>query len=407
MDFHPRPKAITLTVCSLLAAFMTIVNLEVSAQGPRGFANIRRELKTMFEQEMRKNGIVGSSFMLVKDNQVTAQEFFGFSDMERGIPVDENTIYHWASITKTFTAVAVMQLRDQGKLKLEDPVTKYIPELKQVNNPYGDMSEVTIRHLMTHTSGFQAQSWPWTDDKEWQPFEPKAWSQLVSMMPYIQLQFKPGTKFSYSNPGIIFLGRIIEVLSGEDYEVYVDKNIFKPLEMYRSYFDATPNYLLKHRAAGYTIKNGKLTPTRFDADTGITVSNGGLNSPITDMVRFINFLMGDPGKQELYNQILSRTSLLEMFEPVTNTDAQNLPDGVKESIGLSFFVEESAGNRLIGHSGNQNGFISHFYLRPGNRTAYIIVFNTNAMDALQDTKKLDREMKDYLLQNVFPLFVGR
>ena len=394
-----------------LFAIMTSNTLS-HAQGPKNFAQVRREFKTFYDQSMRKHGIVGSSFMLIQDGQVVAQEFFGLANQEKQQPVDENTIYHWASITKTFTSIAIMQLRDRGRLKLDDPIIKYVPELKAVHNPFGDMGEITIRHLMTHSAGFRDATWPWGGDKEWQPHEPTKWDQLVAMMPYTEILFKPGSKFSYSNPGIIFLGRVIESLSGEDYEVYIDKNIFKPLEMYHSYFDTTPSYLLKNRSHSYYLKEGKLTPARFDVDTGITVSNGGLNAPLPDMVKYLNFLMGDARRQEGYDQVLKRSSLLEMFQPQlpitpAATDGQNR----KDSIGLSFFLEDNFGQHFIGHSGGQNGFISHFYLKPESRTAYIIAFNTHAMptekDASQDTRKLDREVKEYLFQRIFPLFVPK
>ena len=223
---------------------------------------------------------------------------------------------------------------------------------------------------------------------------------------------KPGSKFSYSNLGIIFLGRVIESLSGDDYEVYVDKNIFKPLEMHRSYFDATPYHLLKNRSASYFAKEGKVTPARFDADTGITVSNGGLNSPMPDMVKYITFLTGDVRRQAIYDQVLKRSSLEEMFQPQISIASSEMvePQGQnrKDSMGLSFFIEDNYGQHFIGHSGSQNGFIAHFYLRPDTRTAYIIAFNTHATatekDSSQDTRRLDREIKDYLFQNVFPLF---
>ncbi|MFN0085988.1 MAG: serine hydrolase domain-containing protein [Blastocatellia bacterium] len=379
------------------------------AQGPRNFAQARREFKTFYDQSMRQYGIVGSSFMLVQDGQVIAQEFFGLANQEKQQPVDENTIYHWASITKTFTAIGIMQLRDRGLLKLDDPIVKYVPELKAVRSNFGDIGQITIKHLLTHSAGFQAATWPWGGDKDWQPHEPAEWGQLVAMMPYTEILFKPGSKFSYSNPGIVFLGRVIETLTGDDYEVYIDKNIFKPLEMYRSYFDATPQYLLRNRSHSYYLKEGKLTPGRFDVDTGITVSNGGLNAPLPDMVKYLNFLAGDVRRQALFDQVLKRSTLTEMFQPQINiepaaTDGQNR----KDAMGLSFFIEDNFGQRFIGHSGGQNGFISHFYLKPETRTAYLIAFNTHAMptekSAAQDTRKLDREIKEYLFQHIFPLF---
>jgi CubicO group peptidase (beta-lactamase class C family) len=249
------------------------------------------------------------------------RNFYGLAHREQNRAVDEHTIYHWASITKTFTGIAIMQLRDRGLLKLDDPIIKYVPELKDVHNPFGPMDAITIRHLLSHSAGFRAGTWPWGGDKDWQPHEPQHWSQLVAMMPYTEILFKPGSKFSYSNPGIIFLGRVIETLTKDDYEVYIDKNIFKPLEMYRSYFDATPYHLLKHRSHSYYLQDGKLTPARFDVDTGITVSNGGLNAPLTDMAKYLNFLMGDPRKQEIYDQVLKRASLEEMWQPQVSITA--------------------------------------------------------------------------------------
>ncbi|MGE0882407.1 MAG: serine hydrolase domain-containing protein [Blastocatellales bacterium] len=405
------PSAFARVAILMFVVFLMPLNFTFS-QSPKNFAQARREFKTFYEQGMRKNGIVGSSFMLVQDGSVIAQEFFGLANQEKQQPVDENTIYHWASITKTFTGIAIMQLRDRGLLKLDDPIIKYLPELKAVYNPFGEMSEITIKHLMMHSAGFRAATWPWGGDKDWQPHEPTQWSQLVAMMPYTEIQFKPGSKFSYSNLGIIFLGRVIEQLSGDDYEVYVDKNIFKPLEMYRSYFDATPYHLLKYRSASYWLKEGKLTPARFDVDTGITVSNGGLNAPLPDMIKYLNFLIGDARRQTIYDQLLKRSSLEEMFQPQISASPESIqnPEGQnrKDAMGLTFFIEDNFGQHFIGHSGGQNGFISHFYLRPDTRTGYIIAFNTDAAatdkDANQDTRRLDREIKDYLFQNVFPLF---
>jgi CubicO group peptidase (beta-lactamase class C family) len=407
--------AITRVVVSSLFAVSLTSSDMANSQSPKNFAQARREFKTFYEQSMRKHGIVGGSFMLIHDGQVIAQEFFGLADQEKQQPVDEDTIYHWASITKTFTGVAVMQLRDRGLLKLDDPIIKYLPELGAVHNPFGDMSQITIRHLMTHSAGFRAPTWPWGGDKDWHPHEPQYWSQLVAMMPYTEILFKPGSKFSYSNPGIIFLGRVIELITKDDYEVYIDKNIFKPLEMYRAYFDTTPQHLLKHRSHSYYLQEGKLTPARFDVDTGVTVSNGGLNAPLPDMVKYINFLTGDVKRQSIFDQVLKRSSLEEMFRPQIDIDPGAIiePEGQnrKDAMGLTFFIEDNFGQRFIGHSGSQNGFISHFYIRPDTRTAYIIAFNTHAMptdkDSSQDTRRLDREIKDHLFQIIFPLFVPR
>jgi len=333
-----------------------------------------------FRRECRDAGIVGASFVFLKDSKVAASEYYGSANLEKNQPVDENTIYHWASNTKPFTGIAIMQLRDRGLLKLDDPVTKYLPELRAVHNPFGSMDEITIRHLMTHSAGFRNGTWPWHQGKDWEPFEPTEYSQLVAMLPYTEILFKPGSKFSYSNPGIIFLGKIIEKLSGDDYEVYIDKNILKPLEMYHTYFDATPYHLLKYRSASYYVENGKLTTARFDANTGITVSNSGLNSPLPDMIRYLSFLVGGPSKKDVYDGVLKRSSLEEMWQPQikASVDANGNADFTTD-IGLIFFLDQRVPTQHLGHGGDQNGFISYIDFEPKKHVASIMVFNTNVI----------------------------
>src|SRR5215472_5813129 len=172
-----------------------------------------------YRTELQRARIVGSSLMVVRDGEIVARENWGLQDRGRNVSVSNDTIYHWASITKTFTGIAIMQLRDRGLLSLDDPVVKYVPEPRLAHDPFGDISQVKIRHLMSHSAGFRAATWPWGGDQPWHPFEPTKWEQLVAMLPYTDVQFAPGSKYSYSNPGVIFLGRIIQQLSGDDYEV--------------------------------------------------------------------------------------------------------------------------------------------------------------------------------------------
>jgi CubicO group peptidase (beta-lactamase class C family) len=365
----------------LVFALVSVALLSPPAAGRQGdFARAYEEFRASYLGELRRHGFVGSSFYFVRDNRVVAREHYGHADAARRVPVGEETIYHWASVTKTFTGIAVMQLRDRGLLKLDDPVVKYVPELRAAHNPFGDVSEITIRHLMTHSAGFRNPTWgSWRDEaKDWQPFEPPGWAQLAAMMPYTEVLFKPGSRFGYSNPGVIYLGRIVELLAREDYEVYVDKNIFKPLEMYRSYFDTTPHHLLKHRSHSYYVREGSRAEARFDADTGVTVSNGGLNAPLTDMVKYVNFLLGDPSKQSVYDGVLRRSSLEEMWRPQL-TAAGDFTQGwmrAETSVGLSFFVDDIAGRRYVGHNGDQNGFKVYLSLCPEARAASLLAFNT-------------------------------
>lgn len=358
---------------------------------------------TVYQKELRDAGIVGSSFVFLKDNKIVFEKHYGSANLEKKQPVDAHTIYHWASNTKPFTGIAIMQLRDRGLLKLDDPVTKYLPELREVHNAFGSMDDITIRHLMTHSAGFRNPTWPWDKGADWEPFEPTEYSQLVAMFSFTEILFKPGSKFSYSNPGIIFLGRIIEKLSGDDYEVYVDKNILKPLEMYSSYFDATPYHLLKYRSHSYYMRDGKRSEGRFDANTGITVSNSGLNSPIADMVKYLNFLTGDSKKQDVYDGVLKRSSLEEMWKPQLPTPVDaNGNSGFTTDIGLIYFLNRRDGRTFLGHGGDQNGFISYIDFEPSTRQASIIVFNTNVI--YPDNTPAEKDVVGRLRNEVRKLF---
>jgi CubicO group peptidase (beta-lactamase class C family) len=366
-------------VFTLFLLFGNLFSITMSAQTDK-FSKSYKEFKSVYGRELKQSGVVGSSFVFLKDNRILVREFYGAANLEKNQKVDENTIYHWASNTKPFTGIAIMQLRERNLLKLDDSIVKYLPELEKVHNSFGKMSDITIRQLLNHTAGFRNSTFPYKNGKDWQPFEPTKYAQIEAMLPFTEILFKPGSKYSYSNLGIVFLGQIIERLIGDDYEVYVDKNILKPLEMYQSYFDRTPYHLLKHRSHSYYVENGKRTEGRFDADSGITVSNSGLNSPLPDMIKYLNFLIGDTGKREVYERILRRSSLEEMFQPTISAPLDaNGNGGFSTDIGLIYFLDKKNGETYLGHGGDQNGFISYIEFNPKKRTASILVFNTNIL----------------------------
>jgi CubicO group peptidase (beta-lactamase class C family) len=388
----------------LLAVLALLTVSRAAAQTPPGFAQAWRPVADSFHSALAREGVVGGSLWFIRGDSVLVREFHGKADQATGRPIDANTIYHWASITKTFTSIGIMQLRDRGRLSLDDPIVKYVPELMAVHNPYGPMEGITIRHLLSHSAGFRNPTWPWGGDQPWQPFEPTEWSQLVAMMPYTQILFPPGSKYSYSNPGLIFLGRVIEKLSGDDYEVYIDKNILKPLGMYRSYYDITPYHLLGNRSNNYEMANGSLVTNGLDFDTGITTSNGGLNAPITDMAKYLAFLLGKGPGATSPVPILKRESLEEMWRPTLATSGEASGD----SIALSFFVKHEGPFRLIGHTGSQRGFRAFFYLDEPGGTAVIAATNTAAANERPgnrpDIAAVRAGLLAMLARNIWPLF---
>jgi CubicO group peptidase (beta-lactamase class C family) len=366
-----------IAACLLLAA-------PAAAQEAR-LDHALNDFRKLHRTEVQRANIAGSSFYLLRNGRTLAADHLGEQDAEAHVPVDANTIYHWASVTKTMTGIAILQLRDRGLLQLDDPIVKYVPELARVHNPFGDTGAITIRQLMSHSAGFRNGTWPWRD-KDWQPFEPPSWKQLEAMLPYTEVQFKPGSRYSYSNPGIVYLGQVIERLSGEDYEVYIDKNILRPLGMHASYFDRTPPHLLRHRSHSYYLRDGKRTAAPFDADTGVTVSNGGLNAPMPDMARYAAFLLGDPARKADYDLVLRRASLEEMWQPqlTAGDDYSQGRMATTTQVGLSFFIDQIQGIRVIGHNGDQNGFRAYLSLCPDRGIATLLAFNTETRGVRND-----------------------
>ncbi len=391
------------TVALAMAGVPLSMARPLHAQLPPGFDTEWSLLAERWRAGLRDQGVVGASLAFVVGGKAVRLETEGMADLGRTLPVDTGTIYHWASITKTFTAISILQLRDRGMLSLDDPVVGYVPELREVYDPFGSIEKITIRMLLSHSAGFRGGTWPWGGDEPWEPYEPTEWSQLVAMMPYTRILFEPGTRFSYSNPGIIFLGRVIERVTGDVFEAYVDKNIFRPLGMRDAYFDSTPWHLLPRRANHYFVRAGRPEPGGVDFNTGITVSNGGLNAPIPDMVRYLGFLMGDPPAGTDGDAILARSSLEEMWLTVVPIGDSSIG---AESMGLAFFLYDLGGRKLVGHTGTQRAFYSFFVIDPTARIGTIGAFNTVGVDGPPDTDALRVSTRADVVERVFPLFGG-
>ena len=360
---------------SLLLAFTAVGSRADSKPLPQKW----QQLLGIFDETLAKDGIVGGSVALVEDGRIVARHHYGYADREHQQKVDSNTIFHWASITKTLNGIAMMQLRDRGLIALEDPVTRWVPELRLMHNEYGSMDAITIRMLLNHSAGFQAGTWPYKEGAPWEPFEPTRWEQLVAMMPYQKVEFAPGTKFSYSNPAWIYAARILETLTGDQWQYYIHKNIFMPLGMSRSYVSYTPDYLKAHRSHRYIVETGKdgqqqAVDYGAEFDPGITIPNGGWNSPLEDVAAYIAFLTnasgGDRDKQARFDTVLRRSSLEEMWRP-------QLPlENGHGHIGYAFFLLDDEAPRIVGHTGGQGGFTSYFYINPQTRRGIIAAFNT-------------------------------
>ncbi len=349
----------------------------VVGQAPSVWPEFTRTFKAYVDSDR----VVGASVLVMKAGKVLARYNTGLAD--RDTPVDDQTIYHWGSITKTLTAISIMQLRDRGKLSLDDKITRWVPELRQVHDPYGMIDSITIRMLMSHTAGFMNGTWPYDSGKPWEPFEPTTWNQLVAMMPYQELLFRPGSRYGYSNPGFIYLARVIEQITGDPWDAYVQKNIFAPLGLSTSYFRSTPYYLAKDRSHNYYIRKDstgreQVVDNGSDFDPGITTPNGGWNAPLGDLATYTAFLTDVvlPGmSRERYDLVLKHADFDEMWKPVKPM-SQSYESSANQWIGLSFFLLDRGGTKIVGHTGSQAGFRSFFYFNPATTMAVIAAFNS-------------------------------
>jgi CubicO group peptidase (beta-lactamase class C family) len=383
-------------------------------------------LEADFRSQLTRHGVVGGGFALVHASAPATEYFYGEARSDTHQAVDADTAYNWASITKTMTAIAILQLRDRGLLSLDDPAVRYVPELREVHDDYGPIDRITIRHLLSHSAGFRNPTWPWDCDDgahcDWQPFEPTKWAQVAAMLPYTHVAFAPGTRWSYSNLGYVFLGQIIERLSGDDFEVYISKNILMPLGMTRSYFDRAPYFLEHNVSASYLRSGGTLTPQPFNFDTGITTSNSGLKAPILDMEKYARFLIGD-ASNPVYAIVLKRSSLDEAWTgvlPATSpgepaTSYTSGPGGSHPMMGLGFFILAAGGHRYIYHDGDQGGFTAELLIDPDGKSASVLAANTtdtgpppaSSSHAVSNTEPdphadLRVALRDTLIGSVFP-----
>jgi CubicO group peptidase (beta-lactamase class C family) len=375
-----RPDAIRLagrTIARLAIVAAIARPLAAQSRVPTGWS----EFLGAFDAYAREDGVVGGRVTVLRGGRILAEHAYGVGDRERGTPPDARAVYHWASITKTLTGIAIMQLRDRGRLSLDDPITKYVPELRQVHDSFGSMDAVTLRMLLSHSAGFQNPTWPYREGRPWEPFEPTRWEQLVSMMPYQELAFAPGSRFGYSNPAFIYLARVIEQLTGDPWAVYVQKNIWTPLGLTRSFVGTSPYHLAALRAPSYTVHedSGRIradsNPREFDP--GITIPNSGWNAPIGDLIAYVAFLThadgGDSTVARRYDQVLSHATLEEMWRPIVSLTAGGSLD---EAFGVSFYLYRRGRTTIVGHTGEQSGFRSFVYFDPTSTTAVIGVLNT-------------------------------
>ena len=242
-------------------------------------------------QDFVDKGELCGAVMLVADRDgINYLSVVGERDIDKHLSMRTDTIFWVASMTKPVTSTAILMLEEEGKLELDDPVARYIPAFAKLKTPSGKPANLTLRHLLTHTSGL-------AESPDAKRREARNLEELMPTFLDEPMQFEPGTKWAYCQSGINTLGRIIEIVSGQSYQDFVQQRIFDPLGMKDSTF--YPNGEQKKRlAVSYVMKNGKLTPTDIKLLPGpvgdrshYAAPNGGLFSTGEDYGRFCRMLL--------------------------------------------------------------------------------------------------------------------
>lgn len=314
-------------------------------------------------------GQFNGAALVAENGKVILKKGFGSANMEWNISNQSDTKFRLGSISKQFTAFLIVKLAEEGKIKLDVPITTYLPDYPKET---GD--KITIHHLLTHTSGIpNYTSLPdFFKDKSRNPYTPEEFVKTFSNLP---LEFTPGERFNYSNSGYFLLGYIIEKISGKSYEQYLQETILTPLKMVNSGYDHS-DVILKNRAAGYEKRGKKITNSTY-IDMSIPYAAGSLYSTVEDLYLW---------DQALYtNKLLSPKFMESLFNPYIKTG--------RGSYGYGWFIEEAdngaAGKvKVIEHGGGINGFNTIIYRIPGDKNLIVLLNNTGGTVLNQITESI-------------------
>ena len=305
--------------------------------------------------EMARQHIPGVSLLVSRNGEIVRAQGFGLANVELDVPVKPETLFQSGSVGKQFTATAVMMLVEEGKISLDDSVTKYFPDAPAAWKP------VTVRHLLSHTGGF-------TDyPKDFDYRKDYTEGDLLKIVYKIPLAFEPGTKWSYSNLGYLTLGILIHRVTGTFYGDVLQARIFRPLGMATTRIMSEAD-IIPNRSSGYRLVKGELKNQEWVSPMVNTTADGSLYFSILDLAKW---------DAALYTEkLLKRSSLEQMWTVV------KLNDGKANSgdYGFGWEITKSHGHRLIDHSGSWQGFKTQISRYVDDKLTVVVLANLAEAD---------------------------
>jgi CubicO group peptidase (beta-lactamase class C family) len=335
-------------------------------------ADLISQFETKIAAFVKDNRLPGAAIGIVVDDDLAWSFGHGFADFEAGRTPDSTTLYPIASITKTFTGVSILQLRDSGALALDDPIVRYIPELALSTNAFGRIEDVTIRRLLSHESGLQGD--PSGAELSEGRYEGRARLNLARAEE-IAVKVAPHAQFKYSNLGYQLLGETVARISGTTYDDYVRANILEPLHMGSTSFEPLPDALHARLATGYDARwlSDELSVAR---ERPRVWAEGGLVSCVDDLAKWVAFHVRVDDKDRSLTQVLATESLREMHRPRYLAD-----DDWTNAVGISWMGVRRGEAVWMQHSGGIYGFSTCTCFRPSERVGVIVLLNCSG-DAL-------------------------
>lgn len=302
----------------------------------------------------RGAGIPGASVIVIQDGQVTVRRAYGTAHLERRTPAAPETNYRLASVSKQFTAMAVMLLVADGKLRYDQPAREILPELPAA------AKAVTVRHLLNHTSGL-------VDYEDLTPETRTAQLRERDVLDMLSatdsVYFPAGTRYSYSNSGYVLLGLIVERASGISFPEFLARRIFSPLDMAATVAHVEGKDTVAHRAYGYSARAGAFVQTDQSV-TSATLGDGGIYSNVDDMARW---------DRALYGTTLVDAATLELA-----TTPPRLPGDSATEYGFGWFVDIYRGERRWRHTGETSGFRNAIQRFPNRRFTVVVLTNRSS-----------------------------
>ena len=311
----------------------------------------RGKIDVLVRRTMAQQHLAGLSLAIAQGGVILYARGYGYRDVGRRLPVEANTIYNIASMSKQFTAACVLLLQQDGKLSLDDPLSKYLPQLRHTQG-------VTLARMLNHTSGMP-------DYLDLIDNNHLSYPKIMAALENAPLKFAPGTRFEYSNTNYALMGPVVRQASGMPFDEFVTRRIIEPLHLGSTSVGTTP-IDLPNGAAGYTVVKGKTVPAVPQDAAQLDFPDGGVNSTVVDLVAWDTAL--DSG------QVLGAGFTRRMMTP---GPYERYP-GVRYGFGLD--IASLDGHREIYHQGEWTGYAGENATFPDNRFDVILLSNTDGFD---------------------------